>query len=245
MSLLFTDILNGTFSIAFVTISTIVGITIITRYFKEKNITILYMGAAMVLIACPWWSSSISFIIGLITNGTGLPESLYFIIGNVMVPGFQILFTAALAELKFEEHKKKVIWILIVIGILFEIFLFSTAFVPEWRHAHLGVIKSPSIVDNKFHGILQIYLIITIIYIPIVGALIALETMRLLDPEIKLKGKFLLTSFIFFAIGAIMDGMLDLTAPIIAISRTFLIFAAIFFYFGFILPHWVKNLILK
>ncbi len=245
MVLSFEDTLNGSLSFVFVILSTIVGIIIITRYFKEKNITILYMGGALILIACPWWPSTISLFLGLATGGTGLPETYYIILGNVMIPGFHILFTASLMELKWPDKKNLMLGVLIAIDIVFEILLFLFVFDTNLRHSQLGMLQSPSITDIEFVGMLQIYLTLTIIYIVVLGIIIARETMLLIDREIRLKGKFLLMSFICFGIGAFMDGMLDLTAPIIAISRSFLISAAIFFYLGFILPKWLKDRFLK
>mgnify|MGYP006279545135 CR=1 FL=1 len=245
MSLIIEDILNGTFSIIFVSISTIVGLLIITRYLKEKDITVLYMGLAIIFIACPWWPSSVSFIVGVATGGTGLPEPIYILLGNSTVPIFHLLFTASLFELKFKKYKKYALVIIIAIDIVFEIALFLLVWDPVLRHTQLGQLQSPSIVDIDFEGMLQIYLTLTIIYIVVLGILIARETMILLDPEIKLKGKFLFVSFICFGIGAFIDGMLPLDPAIIAISRTSLILAAIFFYFGFILPQWLKDRLLK
>jgi len=243
--LLFEDILNGSFSLIFVTISTIVGLLIISRYFKEKDITVLYMGSAIIFIACPWWPSTTSFLVGIATGGTGLPEPIYILLGNSTVPVFHILFTASLFELKFHKYKKYALAIIIVIDIIFEISLFLLVWDPTIRHTLLGRLQAPSIVDIDFEGMLQIYLTLTIIYIVTLGVLIARETMLLLDQEIRLKGKFLLGSFIFFGIGAFIDGMLPLDALIISISRTFLILASIFFYFGFILPQWLKDRLLK
>jgi hypothetical protein len=245
MALLFEDILNGSFSIIFVSLSTIVGLLIIKRYFKEKDITVLYMGLAIIFIACPWWPSSTSFLIGLATGGTGLSEPYYILLGNFPVPIFHVLFTASLFELKFRKYKKYALGIIIVIDIIFEIALFTLVWDPALRHTQLGQLVAPSIVDIDFEGMLQIYLTATIVYIVVLGLLIARETMILLDPEIKLKGKFLFASFICFGIGAFIDGMLPLDALIISLSRTSLILAAIFFYFGFILPQWLKDRILK
>jgi hypothetical protein len=244
MSLLFEDALNGIFSLSFVVIATIVGIVILTRYFRYKAKSILYMGLAIILIACPWWPSSTAFLVGLIT-GSGIPEPAYLLIGNVMVPGFNILFTAALTEITFQEKKKPIRIIIIIVNAIFEVLLFLFVFNTPLRQSQLGDLQEPSIVDIEFRGMLQIYLLITIIYILIVGIFIARDSLKSEDKEINLKGKFLLLAFICFSIGALMDGILPSNNITVTLSRIILIIGSISFYFGFILPPGLKNIIIK
>ncbi|TXT60697.1 MAG: conserved membrane protein of unknown function [Promethearchaeota archaeon] len=202
------------------------------------------MGLAIILIACPWWPSSLSFLLGLIT-GSGLSETAYLIVGNVMVPGFQLLFTAALTEIKFKKKERIILIIVAAFNVVFEILLFYFAFDTTLRRSQLGELQVPSIVDVEFRGMLQIYLLATIIYILLVGIFIARESLQSEDKEINLKGKFLLIGFICFAIGALMDGILPSSTLTVTLSRIVLIIGSLSFYFGFILPEWLKNQIIK
>jgi hypothetical protein len=70
----------------------------------------------------------------------------------------------------------------------------------------------------------------------ITGIIFAIKSMRLDDPEVQWKGRFLLLAWISFGIGAILDASLPLNALTIIIIRLILISSAIEFYFGFFLP---------
>ncbi|MHA1489264.1 MAG: hypothetical protein ACTSRI_06380 [Promethearchaeota archaeon] len=79
----------------------------------------------------------------------------------------------------------------------------------------------------------------------ITGLLFGRETFKSDDPEIKLKGKMLILAFPSFAIGAILDATIPFTAITLIIVRLILISSSIEFYGGFILPKWMKKLLLK
>ena len=77
------------------------------------------------------------------------------------------------------------------------------------------------------------------------GILIARESLKSEDREIKLKGRFLLIAFISWTIGALMDAALDPNIITLTIARLILISSAIEFYCGFLLPERIKKIFLK
>ena len=77
------------------------------------------------------------------------------------------------------------------------------------------------------------------------GILIARESLKSDDKEIKLKGRFLLAAFISWTIGAIMDAALQPNIITLTIARLILISSALEFYTGFLLPEKVKKIFLK
>jgi hypothetical protein len=60
-----------------------------------------------------------------------------------------------------------------------------------------------------------------------------------------MKGKFLFLAWISFALGAVLDAALPLTAFSLVIIRIVLISSAIEFYFGFFLPKKLSEKIVR
>ena len=106
------DILNGIFSFMFVVISLVVGVLILLRYLRYKEKIYFLVGATWILISEPWWPSSLSFLVSL-SNGVGLTPSLYFLIGNTLVPLAIILWLLAFTDFLFTEKRKMILLIFI------------------------------------------------------------------------------------------------------------------------------------
>ena len=78
----------------------------------------------------------------------------------------------------------------------------------------------------------------------ITGVKFALETMKIDDPETKLKGKLLLIAFPSFCIGGFLDASISTTALTLIIFRLILMSSTIEFYGAFVLPNWIKKRLL-
>ena len=88
----------------------------------------------------------------------------------------------------------------------------------------------------------QIFAVFTTL---VTGILFSKESMKVKDPLIKLKGKFLLVAFISFTIGALLDALLAFTPLNLVIVRLILISSAIEYYFGFFVPKRLANWIIQ
>ena len=62
MNLTDVEILNGIFSLSIIIIFTILGLIIISRYFKHKRNIFIYVGFTWIGLAEPWYGSAISFL---------------------------------------------------------------------------------------------------------------------------------------------------------------------------------------
>ena len=234
-----TDFVIGLFSIIIVAFNTFTGLTIASKYFKYKRKIFLLMGFAWLLLACPWWPSSTSFILALIT-GNGLPVQPYIFIGNICMPLITVLLATAYAELKYQKKVKNVAIIMIILTIPFEIYLvyFIIADVSQ-----LGILHG--IVDIEYVGFLRYYMIGQVILGVTIGILIAFDNIRSDDPELRWKGIFLLAAFIAFPLGALTDAILPLTVIIVIIFRSVMVLSSVLFYFAFLLPNWMKRLLIR
>lgn len=62
MALQFIDFANGVFSLIFVSISILIGLTIFSKYFEYKRRIYLLLGLTWIGMSAPWTPSSISLL---------------------------------------------------------------------------------------------------------------------------------------------------------------------------------------
>lgn len=238
MTLSFLDTLNGVFSVIFVAISLLVGFTILSRYFKYKERVYFLVGSTWVLISSPWWPSSLSFLVAL-SNGVGITEEAYFLIGNILVPVAVALWLLAFTEFLYTEKRKLILSIFAIIGLIFEVLFLIILFLnPDF-------IGELNIVDVNYKSFIMIFLIFFLLIIVVTGLLFANLSLKSEDPEVKLKGKLLVIAYITFSVGALLDSSIPLNEALIIITRLILIVSAFFWYAGFLLPKWLKKYLLK
>jgi len=241
MSITPIEILNGTLSLVCVIVSIIVGLTIISRYPKYKQTNLILVGITWIGVFSPWWPSTISFLVALIT-GTSLTPTMYFFIGFFVSPFVLTIWIVAFTSFKFKKQQKLIVGIYLIIGIAFEIYLLFTLFVvndPEQIGTLTGV------CDTTYRGIAMYYSIFIVITMLVTGILFGLASRKSENPEIRLKGTFLILAFISWVIGALMDAALPLDVISLTIARIILISSALEFYCGFLFPNIVKKIFLK
>ena len=118
------EILNSSLSLICVVFFTIVGILMILKYHKYKDQTLLLVGIAWIIMGTPWWPSSFGFLF-YISSGVGINLEAYLMLGNTLLPVGVLCFVEALTNLKYQEKKKLLFWIFMVIGIVYEIYFIS------------------------------------------------------------------------------------------------------------------------
>jgi len=239
MSLNPLDMVNGIFSLIFVVISLLIGLIILSRFFRYKEKIYFLVGATWIFISEPWWPSSISFLVALV-NGVGISSSIYFLIGNIFVPLAIVLWLLAFTEFLYTEKRKLILSIFTVIGAIFEILFFTFLFLDE---SLIGELNGP--VDVNYKSFIMVFLIIFLAIVVISGFLFANLSLKSKDPEVKLKGKLLIVAYIAFSVGALLDSSIPFSEPTVIIVRLILILSAICWYGGFILPKWMKKFLLK
>ena len=250
MALEFVDVLQGSFSLVFVIISLIIGITIFSKYFEFKNRLYILVGISWIGISIPWVPDSVSFLMNIFVQQS-LPVEWYFIIGNVFLPIALIAWLIAFTDMIYRNAQKKILIITIILSILFEIIFFTLFFIDIDL---IGVINPSRPFTVEFDIFITIYLLLIILVMLITGVIFAQKSVKLENREVRLKGKLLRAAFITFTIAAILDSLLgtifeDPTDPLLAIMvvivRILLIFSALEFYGGFLLPKWMKELFMK
>ncbi|MFX1394862.1 MAG: hypothetical protein ACFFAH_14980 [Promethearchaeota archaeon] len=235
------DIVNGIFGLLFVLISIIVGVIIIKKYFKNKDINLLLVGMTWILLASGWYGTSTSFLVALFTGTDGLSFVMIMLLNFIPLPFALIFWMIAFTNFLYKDKQKIILGVVcIFITVFYSVFFYFLFTNP----IIIGEKVSP--VDTKGNSpILGIFILILVGLLLITGLKFALETMKFEDSETKLKGKLLLIAFPSFVIGAALDALMPTTAITLVIFRLILIFSAFFFYSAFILPDWMKSLLLK
>lgn len=231
------DVLNGTLSIIVVLISLSIGLTIISKYFKYKQITLIYVGLAWIGIFSPWWSSSISFIMAL-TTGTGLSEEIYFLIGGIFTAFVVYFWTLTICKLT--NTNKIIAYILTLEALLLEILYIYFIFTNPLM---IGTLNG--YVDGQYKAFGALFFVNLMLLFITTTTIFGLKSLKSENPDIKLKGKFLLIGAYTFIIGAFLDTAIPLSPIVLIITRTILTISGLLFYCGFVLPRFIKELFLK
>ena len=244
------DVLQGSFSLIFVGISLIIGLTILSKYFEHKNRLFILVGISWIGVANPWIPDSVSFLMQLIVQ-EWLPRGWYFIIGNVFIPIALLTWLIAYTDMIKRKAQKKVVIITILLSVIFEIVFFTLFFIDMGL---IGIINLDRPFTVDFGIFITIYLLVIILVMVVTGVIFAQKSVKADEREVRLKGKLLRAAFLTFAVAAIFDSLLgtifeDPTDPLLAIMvvvvRILLIFSALEFYGGFLLPRWMKEIFMK
>ena len=239
MELEFVELLQVIFSSIFVIISLIVGLLLISKYFKHKERNLLLVGVTWIGITTPWLSGVISFPL-IMLFGTSLRIEVRFIIGIAFVPIVLVLWLVVFTDLVYRERKKLIVFTYTVICICFEIVFFTFLFTDT---SLIGTYTGPFKVGwTPFIQLTTLFFIVTALT---TGILFAHTSMKSMNPEIVLKGKIILIAFLSFVAGAFLDSIIPITPLGVVFTRLVLISSAIEFYFGFFLPEPIKKLVLN
>jgi hypothetical protein len=216
-----------------------VGIKIMSKYKSVKDRNFIFVGLIWIGIYHPWWSSSLSFLVNLFSNDTlSLSLGLYFLFALGLVPFFMFVWLIAFTDMVITKYRTLIIILPTVVTILYEIYLIFNVIVNV---SVIGEFSDASIFDVTYKGISQFYLVFIVLLILSTGILFALQSLKADKPEIQLKGKLLLSAWILWAAGAIFDSAIPLFISTLLMTRIILISSSILFYFGFLLPNFIKE----
>jgi hypothetical protein len=239
MQLPFIDLLNGIFSLIGLIIAIIIGLKLISKYFRYKRRDLFLIGLVFILLPEPWWPSNILFL-SLILTGYYLKLEIILLIGNIFLPITTLLWLIVFNDLLDYKRKKEIYGIFIVQGILFEIFLFYYLFTNP---SIIGEISGN--VDVNYGLFASLYHLTILIVAIITGTLFARECWKSNDPKTRLKGKLIFAAVYSFVVGSILDILSASSIILLTLARIILILASIELYGGFILPNWMQKIFLK
>ena len=222
-------------SLFLIAVYIIIGLTIISKYFKGKQGVFLYIGLGWIFLSLIWLAFVINvFMILIDPNSWGLSIQLIIIISGFPIGIAIPLFVFGFTSVSFEKRGKQIRTITITIALIFEILEITFLFLNPNM---LTTKKEPLIAKNSI--INAFFIIVFLIIFVVVGLIFAYNSMKSNDRLVKTKGRLIFIAIIMFTIGAFLDSVrmglvLDL------LDGVLLIFCVIIFYFGFIMPDWLK-----
>jgi len=236
--------IGGLFSLLYVATSTIVGISIMTRYFKYKEKAFLFVGLSILGIACPWWPSTISFLtLSIFTQP--IPDQLYLVLGIAFAPIMTYSWIIGLNILLYEGKNKLLLAIYAIIFSLMDIVFFIVLFLfPDSIPILIGIVGTYNL-DVEYKGFIMLMFVIIVLTVLITGLMVSWKSIKSNNPVIKLKGKVLFFSFSIWAIAAVLDAVAPLNIIGVVIVRTILIIQAFGFYIGWIMPQIAQKFFIK
>lgn len=243
MAVDYLDVLQGSFTILFMIITITVGVLIFSKYFEHRKRELLLVGIAWICLPFPWIPDVSKFIINLtnISVNNQIMIIVYIITNVIVVPIPILCWLIAITNmLTMKIQTRKVI--LIIFAVLSAIFEVIVIYYLITDIHQIGTFSGPFLIRWALY--VELTFIIFISVVLITGILFARESIRSDNPEIKLKGKFLLAAFISLSIGGILDVMFTDVITNVA-SRLILMMTSILFYFGLMLPEKIKEILLK
>ena len=188
----------------------------------------------------PWYPASISFLMYLFTEEILSPEA-YFIISFVFVPITLVCWMIAFTDLTDNKKQKLIVSFYFILCVIYYVFFFYFLYFTD--QSLIGQLRGYT--DVQYGAFVVSLYLIALVTALITGIIFARKSRHAENPEIRLKGNFILMAVIFYFIGSTLDAILPHNFLTFSIFRTLEILSAIFFYCGFILPNWVKKFLLK
>ncbi len=234
------DIVNGIVLIIFCVISIYVGLRIISKYFEYKTREFILVGITWICMVSPWYPATISFVMYIFTETILSPEA-YFIISFVFVPIAVVCWMIAFTDITDNKKQKLIVSIYFLLSIVYYVLFFFFLYYTD--QSLIGKLRGYT--DVEYGALVVSFYLIANSTALITGIIFARKSRHAENPEIRLKGNFILMAVIFYFIGSTLDAILPHNFLTFSIFRTLEILSAIFFYCGFILPNWIKKSLLK
>ncbi len=249
------NILQGSLSLIFVTISFIIGVTIISKYGKNKNRLYILVGLTWLTLSTLWLPEASSFLMSLFIQQP-LAIEWYFILGNVFVPVALICWVTAYTDMVNKEKQKIAVVLTLIFSIVFEVLFFYHFFLDINL---IGVITPEIPFSADLGYFLAILLLVSFLILFVTGFKFARKSIKSENRDVRLKGELLQFAFVAFTIAAVVEKTLRsiligtifpdptmLFFSIMLIAMRFLsILSAIAFLGGFLLPNWMKKILTK
>lgn len=234
------EILHSSFSLVAIVISILIGLIIISKYFKFKQRNFLLIGIFWTGLTFPWLPTAITFIM-VLTVGRGLPVQGYILIGIMILPLTVLCGLTAFTNLLGVKRKRRraILLSVLVFNLVYE------SLIIYFLITNVNIIATlADVLTIQWSVFSQIYFIINLVLFLVTGILFSRKSLQSESKEIRFKGKLLMAAFISFTIGTVLDFAIPNPITYI-IARLILLSSSIEFYIGFLLPERIKRLLIK
>ena len=234
------DLLYGGIVFLFVIISLGIGLRIIVKSRNVDNkIVYISFGFAWIFMCSGWWGAALSFFL-YVLFGIILNTLLMLILQNIFIPMAIICLIYSVFSLIHDKYKIKILAIYSIICILYEVyFILFFMFLDENTILEIEASRRSIFLVSYQLFITIIFNIFAIFSGLIIGFLFSKQLLKSDKKESVWRGRFLLSGFILFCAGAILESFV--LPPILWILvGVLLITSSIFYQFGLFLPEKLK-----
>ena len=218
------------------------GAIVLYKAIKEKQKILYYFFFAVIFTMSPWYPSGLGYLYWLFTNKV-FDYPFYVLLGTIGVP-FALYAWLQIYLPALHPNKKKIFTAgIIIFSIVFYIYLLFFLFIAPGAPVKDIIGIKRNAIDIDYTGFVLVFLAFSLLVSTITGNEFSIASLKVKDPTIRWKGRFLILSFNLFAIGAIGDGFIPLTPTTLIIFRSFMLLSSTFYYIGFIMPKWMKKIL--
>ncbi len=239
------DLLYGGIVFLFVIISLGIGLRIIIKSRSVLNKTVqASFGFAWIFMCSGWWGGALSFFL-YILFGIILDSLFMLVVQNIFIPLAIICLIYSVFSLIYEKYKIKLLSIYLVICILYEIyFILFFMFLDKNTILEIEATRRSIFLVSYQLFVTIVFNIFAVFSGLIIGFLFSNKLLKSDKKESVWRGRFLMSGFILFCSGAILESFV--LPPILWILvGALLITSSIFYEFGLFLPEKLKKTLLK
>ncbi|MBD3255874.1 MAG: hypothetical protein GF383_12330 [Candidatus Lokiarchaeota archaeon] len=234
------EILRSVFTLAFVIISILMGIKMISKYFSLKNHEILTVGLTWIFLSSSWWSNAFSFLT-ILLFGYAFEDYLYLLLLNAFTPLAIICWIYSFSHIVYSKYKYHItiLYLLVCLSFLFYV-LIALSIDTTLIGARKGTF------DYSRTTIPLLFALFSLATAIVTGLIFSSKSMKSTDPIVQWKGRFLLFAILSFVGASILDTLFVGPYGIFRIIvRLILIASGIGYYFAFFLPTRLAEILIR
>jgi len=235
--------LSGLTTFITLIVAFIIGFIILQKALKQKKRNLYLFSLCVFFTITPWFPMGFSFFYWVFTTNI-IPYQVFIIMGTFGIPIAILSWLDIYLEMTFTDKKRIVMGIYAIISIAFILYIIIFTFLAPGAPIEplLGSFAPNNPIKFNSKGFVSFFRILSVLIAVITGIHFSIQSMMIKDdPNMVLKGRFLLISFLLFLYCAAFDAMVPMNALLLIINRFLLALTAFFFYCGFLLPNWIKR----
>jgi len=236
---------SGLLTLIIVLFSFFFGALILRKAIATKEKILYFCFFMIVFSISPWYSIALGYLLWFLTKEELIYE-LHIILNLLFVPIGYIAWLNIYLTAINPKKKKSVIIINGIYSILMELYMFYFLYFATNAPVK-SLLGSVYELQPTYAGFLIIYSLTILVVILITGIHFSIFSIKkAYNEEIRWKGRFLFVAFILYFLEVSLDVIiLNKLVFFIIILRILLLIAIFLFYLGFILPNWIKKVLIN
>jgi len=232
------EIIQGFVGIINLTITTIVGLKILSKYFTHKKVELFTVGLMMIFVTSAWWGATSAFLLYVLFDYE-ISDVAYIFISYGLVTITSIFWLYSFGYLVYPKSKWKIVGVWLAICILYTIFFMYFLF----TNPSLLAVRVTRF-DSQAKTIVSGFILLSLLTSLITQYIFLKKSLASTDEKTRWMGKLVFTGFVIFMIVGIGDSLVT-PSIIVLLIRILLLISAIISYIGWTMPDKVSKWLIK